>query len=360
MSHVMCNVICFLSILLLFTFCFINHHTLCRSTDWPIHIVSHHRRQTNEHNYTKTKQEITVDSNLNTHSETNHASCTRIDDTSTVASASQPRHLRPPCVQTSVSDSMRVTGVRVRRRSLVNLTKTVAIRAPLSCVRASASAAVALRTEQFMNGTSSMYIEDMYQAWKTDPNSVHKVCRACVAFHGYLELGLVLPRSRSGRTTGRRLPAPAGARTRFGRSCAWRGRRGRRSCHQRWFENNQRPSKCTSDYSQLSSETNLARFPCGHCYSHAAITSHHWIHWASTAPIWMTQFRQNSNWLTTDYVCCLFDVASIWMAFLKCFFLSHDFFLQLMPILTVTLYCRSPRRSAAAAKRWNCAKYWRD
>lgn len=29
--------------------------------------------------------------------------------------------------------------------------------------------------EPFINGTSSSYVEDMYESWKTDPNSVHKV-----------------------------------------------------------------------------------------------------------------------------------------------------------------------------------------
>lgn len=30
--------------------------------------------------------------------------------------------------------------------------------------------------EPFLNGSSSIYIEEMYQAWQQDPNSVHKVC----------------------------------------------------------------------------------------------------------------------------------------------------------------------------------------
>lgn len=29
--------------------------------------------------------------------------------------------------------------------------------------------------EPFINGTSSSYVEDMYESWKLDPNSVHKV-----------------------------------------------------------------------------------------------------------------------------------------------------------------------------------------
>ena len=29
--------------------------------------------------------------------------------------------------------------------------------------------------EPFMNGSSSAYIEDMFEAWQKDPNSVHKV-----------------------------------------------------------------------------------------------------------------------------------------------------------------------------------------
>lgn len=33
----------------------------------------------------------------------------------------------------------------------------------------------AAQTESFMNGSSSAYIEDMFEAWQRDPNSVHKV-----------------------------------------------------------------------------------------------------------------------------------------------------------------------------------------
>ena len=30
--------------------------------------------------------------------------------------------------------------------------------------------------EPFINGTSGTYVEDMYESWKEDPTSVHKVC----------------------------------------------------------------------------------------------------------------------------------------------------------------------------------------
>ena len=33
----------------------------------------------------------------------------------------------------------------------------------------------ALAAEPFLNGTSSTYVEDMYEAWQQDPTSVHKV-----------------------------------------------------------------------------------------------------------------------------------------------------------------------------------------
>lgn len=29
--------------------------------------------------------------------------------------------------------------------------------------------------EPFLNGSSSVYVEEMYSAWQKDPNSVHKV-----------------------------------------------------------------------------------------------------------------------------------------------------------------------------------------
>lgn len=30
--------------------------------------------------------------------------------------------------------------------------------------------------EPFLNGSSSVYVEEMYRSWQKDPNSVHKVC----------------------------------------------------------------------------------------------------------------------------------------------------------------------------------------
>uniref|UniRef100_A0A915CDW9 2-oxoglutarate dehydrogenase, mitochondrial n=1 Tax=Parascaris univalens TaxID=6257 RepID=A0A915CDW9_PARUN len=46
-------------------------------------------------------------------------------------------------------------------------------RTPLAVCRAGASSAVALKAEPFMNGTSSVYIEQMYDQWRIDPSSVH-------------------------------------------------------------------------------------------------------------------------------------------------------------------------------------------
>ena len=36
--------------------------------------------------------------------------------------------------------------------------------------------AAAVAAEPFINGTSSTYVEEMYDSWKADPKSVHKVC----------------------------------------------------------------------------------------------------------------------------------------------------------------------------------------
>lgn len=49
-------------------------------------------------------------------------------------------------------------------------------RQPTSTTPASASAAIASRVAQepFLNGSSSVYVEEMYNAWVKDPNSVHK------------------------------------------------------------------------------------------------------------------------------------------------------------------------------------------
>ena len=35
--------------------------------------------------------------------------------------------------------------------------------------------ASAAQSESFLNGSSGTYTEEMYEAWKKDPNSVHKV-----------------------------------------------------------------------------------------------------------------------------------------------------------------------------------------
>lgn len=32
-----------------------------------------------------------------------------------------------------------------------------------------------MAAEPFLNGTSSVYVEEMYESWLKDPNSVHKV-----------------------------------------------------------------------------------------------------------------------------------------------------------------------------------------
>jgi len=43
----------------------------------------------------------------------------------------------------------------------------------VNSVRHQTSSSVA--AEPFLNGSSSIYIEEMYRAWEQDPNSVHKV-----------------------------------------------------------------------------------------------------------------------------------------------------------------------------------------
>ncbi|VDM38709.1 unnamed protein product [Toxocara canis] len=69
----------------------------------------------------------------------------------------------------------------LRASSRANTTSIVAgkidswcnARTPLVIPFASASSAVALKAEPFMNGTSSVYIEQMYEQWRVDPSSVH-------------------------------------------------------------------------------------------------------------------------------------------------------------------------------------------
>ena len=39
----------------------------------------------------------------------------------------------------------------------------------------------AVGAEPFINGTSSSYVEEMYDSWKEDPSSVHKVSCLCYA-----------------------------------------------------------------------------------------------------------------------------------------------------------------------------------
>ena len=38
----------------------------------------------------------------------------------------------------------------------------------------------AVGAEPFINGTSSSYVEEMYESWKEDPTSVHKVSILCL------------------------------------------------------------------------------------------------------------------------------------------------------------------------------------
>lgn len=44
--------------------------------------------------------------------------------------------------------------------------------------------------EPFINGTSSSYVEDMYDSWKVDSNSVHKVSAWC-EIHNEMFFGLL-------------------------------------------------------------------------------------------------------------------------------------------------------------------------
>jgi len=37
--------------------------------------------------------------------------------------------------------------------------------------------------EPFINGTSSSYVEEMYESWKVDPSSVHKVSNVYMDIH---------------------------------------------------------------------------------------------------------------------------------------------------------------------------------
>lgn len=47
--------------------------------------------------------------------------------------------------------------------------------APAICAATVRKYNVPVSQEPFLNGTSSTYVEDMYNAWLADPNSVHSV-----------------------------------------------------------------------------------------------------------------------------------------------------------------------------------------
>ena len=51
-----------------------------------------------------------------------------------------------------------------------NLLRCIPVRHVLRTAFKSSAAA-----EPFLNGSSSTYVEDMYESWREDPSSVHKV-----------------------------------------------------------------------------------------------------------------------------------------------------------------------------------------
>ncbi|KAF8371141.1 ogdh-1 [Pristionchus pacificus] len=69
-----------------------------------------------------------------------------------------------------MASSMRV-GMGSTRSTQSNLVSS-SLSSPKS-IRHQSSAAAAVKHEQFMNGSSSIYIEQMYESWQRDPSSVH-------------------------------------------------------------------------------------------------------------------------------------------------------------------------------------------
>jgi len=51
-------------------------------------------------------------------------------------------------------------------------------------IRFYSTPATSVVAEPFLNGTSSTYVEEMYESWLENPNSVHKVMHilACILF----------------------------------------------------------------------------------------------------------------------------------------------------------------------------------
>jgi hypothetical protein len=64
----------------------------------------------------------------------------------------------------------------LRRSILQYLHRSIATSAPASLAfsAASSSASTASAAEPFLSGTSSVYLEEMFEAWKQDPSTVHK------------------------------------------------------------------------------------------------------------------------------------------------------------------------------------------
>ena len=68
-------------------------------------------------------------------------------------------------------------GLSLRRIvSFANYKPNVGLRntAGAVCTRALSST---VNLEPFLNGSSGVYVEEMYEAWRNDPKSVHKVSR---------------------------------------------------------------------------------------------------------------------------------------------------------------------------------------
>lgn len=83
----------------------------------------------------------------------------------------------PPTVPTrAVMGLGRMVALSMGKRLNVNSSAVI-----LKNVRAFSTD---LKADNFINGTSSIYVEDMYQQWQKDPNSVHPVSKilACMNY----------------------------------------------------------------------------------------------------------------------------------------------------------------------------------
>ena len=96
--------------------------------------------------------------------------------------------LRKPVIDRShlrmhrLTNAIGTVGLPLASKALQRSVASSPVRTGKQCVRLYTTPATSVVAEPFLNGTSSTYVEEMYEAWLENPGSVHKVvAMRCVA-----------------------------------------------------------------------------------------------------------------------------------------------------------------------------------